>query len=125
VLLLLGEYGGLTLEDLKSNLETIELPEDVPKEWLNFPGIKIFADGIPPTMTSWMNEDFLLGGHGSSVIPGKTEREQADNLTEMISFVHSKGFQVGVHATGDRAIDVTIDGLVKCCNEIRGKDLRH
>jgi len=125
ILLLLGEYGGLTLNDLKSNLETLELPQDVDKEWLNFPGIKIFADGIPPTMTSWMNEDFVLGGHGSSVIPGKTEDEQRDNLIEMITYVHSKGYQLGVHATGDRAIDATVDGFVKSCKEMPGGDLRH
>ncbi len=125
ILLLLGEYGGLTLDDLRSNLETLKLPADVDKEWLNFPGIKIFADGIPPTMTSWMNEDFVLGGHGSSVIPGKTEEEQRDNLIEMITYVHSKGYQLGVHATGDRAIDATVDGFVKSCKEMPGGDLRH
>ncbi len=125
ILLLLGEYGGLTFDDLKSNLESLELPDDVAKEWINFPGIKIFADGIPPTMTAWMNDDYLLGGHGSSVIPGNTEEEQRDNLIEMIRFIHSKGFQVGVHATGDRAIDATVDGFVKSCEEKPGSDLRH
>jgi predicted amidohydrolase YtcJ len=125
ILLLLGEYGGLTLDDLKSNLETLKLPEDVDQEWLNFPGIKIFADGVPGAMTSWMNEDFVLGGHGSSVIPGKTEDEQRDNLMEMITYVHSKGYQVGVHATGDKAIDATVDGFVKSFKEKPGGDLRH
>ncbi len=125
ILLLLGEYGGLTLDNLKNNLETLELHNDVDKEWLNFPGIKIFADGIPPTMTAWMNEDYVSGGHGSSVIPGKTEGEQRDNLIEMIKYVHSKGYQLGVHATGDRAIDATVDGFVKSIREKPGSDPRH
>ncbi len=125
ILLLLGEYGGLTMEDLKSNLASLRLPEDVDSEWLNFPGIKMFADGIPPTMTAWMNDDYVLGGHGSSVIPGNKEEEQRDNLIEMIRFIHSKGFQIGVHATGDRAIDATVDGFVKSCEEMPGGDLRH
>lgn len=125
ILLLLGEYGRLTMEDLKSNLASLRLPEDVDSEWLSFPGIKMFADGIPPTMTAWMNDDYILGGHGSSVIPGNTEEEQRDNLIEMIRFIHSKGFQVGVHATGDRAIDATVDGFVRSCEEMPGGDLRH
>jgi predicted amidohydrolase YtcJ len=125
ILLLLGEYGGLTLDDLKSNFESLELPDDVAKEWIHFPGIKIFADGIPPTMTAWMNDDYVIGGHGSSVIPGNTEEEQRDNLIEMIRFIHSKGFQIGVHATGDSAIDATVDGFVKSYEEMPGGDLRH
>ena len=64
------------MDDLKSNLESLELPDDVAREWIHFPGIKMFADGIPPTMTAWMNDDYVLGGHGSSVIPGNTEEEQ-------------------------------------------------
>ena len=125
ILLLLGEYSGLTLDDLKSNIGSLRLPEGVAKEWLNFPGIKIIADGIPPTMTSWMNEDYVLGGHGSSVIPGRTEEEQRDSFIEMIRFIHSKGFQIGAHATGDRAIDITVEGFVRSCEEMPGADLRH
>ena len=36
VLLLMGDYGGLTLEDLKSNIETLKLPTDIDKKWLIF-----------------------------------------------------------------------------------------
>ncbi|MBM4338270.1 MAG: amidohydrolase [Deltaproteobacteria bacterium] len=125
VLLLLGDYGALTLEDLKKNMETFKVPKDVDKAWLNFPGVKIFADGIPLTMTSWMNEDYVTGGRGTSVIPGKTDQEQWDNLTEMITYVHSKGYQLGVHATGDRAIDASVDGFVKAIQTIPGGDPRH
>ncbi len=127
VLLLMGDYGALTLEDLKSNIETFKVPTDIDKTWLNFPGIKIFADGIPLTYTSWMNEDYISGdaGHGISVIPGTTDQEQRDNLIEMIEYVHSKGYQIGVHATGDRAIDATVDGFAQAFEKQPGQDLRH
>jgi predicted amidohydrolase YtcJ len=125
VLLLLGDYGALALGDLKRNIEAFKVPGDVDKAWLNFPGIKIFADGIPPTMTAWMNEDYLTGGHGTSVIPGKSEEEQREKLIEMITYVHSKGYQLGVHATGDRAIDAVVNGFVKAIQEIPGSDPRH
>jgi len=125
VLLLFGEYGALTLEDLRRNIESFKVAADVDKAWLSFPGVKIFADGIPPTMTAWMNEDYMSGGHGTSVLPGKTDQEQRDMLIEMITYVHSKGYQVGVHATGDRAIDAAIDGFVKACERVPGGDPRH
>jgi len=127
VLLLMGDYGALTLEDLKSNIETFKIPTDIDKSWLNFPGIKIFADGIPLTYTSWMNEDYVSGdaGHGTSVIPGKTDQEQRDNLIEMIEYVHSKGYQIGLHATGDRAIDAAVDGFAQAFEKQPAKELRH
>jgi predicted amidohydrolase YtcJ len=51
--------------------------------------------------------------------------EQRDNLIEMIRYIHSKKFQIGIHATGDRAIDIAVEGFVKSCEEIPGGDLRH
>ncbi len=127
VLLLYGDYGALTLEDIKKNMDTFEVPTDVDKTRLNFPGAKLFADGIPLTYTSWMNEDYVSGdfGHGTSVIPGETDQEQRDNLIEMIGFVHSQGMQIGLHATGDRAIDAAVDGFVLACEENPGGDPRH
>lgn len=127
VLLLYGDYGALTLEDIKKNMETFEVPTDMDRTCLKFPGIKIFADGIPLTYTSWMNEDYVSGeaGHGVSVIPGKTDQEQRDNLIEMIRYVHSKGYQIGLHATGDRAIDAAVDGFIKACEDKPGGDPRH
>lgn len=127
VVLLMGDYGALTIEDLKKNMETFKVPTGVDKAWLSFPGVKIFADGIPLTYTSWMNEDYVSGdaGHGTSVIPGETDQQQRDNLIEMIRYVHSKDYQIGLHATGDRAIDAAVDGFVMACKEKPGGDPRH
>ncbi|MGD2097529.1 MAG: amidohydrolase [Desulfobacterales bacterium] len=126
-LILYGDYGALTLEDIKKNIETFKVPIDVDGTWLKFPGIKIFADGIPLTYTSWMNEDYVSGnaGHGTSVIPGETDQEQRDNLIEMIRYVHAKGYQIGLHATGDRAIDAAVDGFVKAFEDMHSGDPRH
>ena len=127
ILLLLGDYGALTYEDLENGLKTFKVPTDVNKDQLRFPGVKIFADGIPLTYTSWLNEDYVSGnaGHGRSVIPGKTDQEQRDNLIAMIKLVHRNGYQVGVHATGDRAIDAVVDGFVEAIKEKPGSDPRH
>jgi predicted amidohydrolase YtcJ len=127
VLLLLGDYGALTYEDLENGLNNFEVPSGFDKTWLQFSGVKIFADGIPLTYTSWMNEDYISGdaGHGKSVIPGDTDAQQRQNLIEMIKLVHRHGFQIGLHATGDRAIDAAIDGFVEAIEEVPGGDPRH
>jgi predicted amidohydrolase YtcJ len=126
VLLLLGDYGALTYQDLEKGLKAFQAPAGIEKTWLQFSGVKIFADGIPLTYTSWMNEDYVSGdkGHGRSVIPGKTDDEQRQNLIDMIKLVHRHGFQIGLHATGDRAIDAAIDGFVDAVQEVPG-DPRH
>lgn len=126
-LLLLGDYGALKYEDLERGLKTFKVPTGLDESWLRFQGVKIFADGIPLTYTSWMNEDYVSGnvGHGRSVIPGETDQEQHDNLVEMIKLVHRHGFQIGLHATGDRAIDAAVDGFVEAIEEEPGKNLRH
>jgi predicted amidohydrolase YtcJ len=127
VLLLLGDYGALTYEDLEKGLKPFRVPTGVDKTWLQFSGVKIFADGIPLTYTSWMNEDYVSGdaGHGTSVIPGDTDAEQRKNLIEMIKLVHRHGFQIGLHATGDRAIDAAVDGFVHAIKEDPSGNPRH
>jgi len=127
ILLLMGDYGALTLEDIKENFKTFDFPKSSDTNWLNYPGVKIFVDGIPLTYSSWMNEDYISGdaGHGTSVIPGDTDQDQSDKLFEMIKYIHSKKYQIGIHATGDRAIDTAVDGLVCAVEENPVSDLRH
>jgi predicted amidohydrolase YtcJ len=125
VLLLMGDYGSLSLDDLKNHMETFHVPPEIDRTWLKFQGIKIFADGIPPSMTAWMREDYVLGGRGSLVIPGQTDEEKTKSLANMIKYVHSKGYQLGIHATGDRAIDAAVDGMVNAIREIEIEDPRH
>jgi predicted amidohydrolase YtcJ len=126
-LLLLGDYGALTYEDLENGLKTFKVPTNTDRAWLQFPGVKIFADGIPLTYTSWMNADYVSGdaGHGRSVIPGETDQEQRDSLVDMIKLVHHYDYQIGLHATGDQAIDAAVDGFVQAVKEKRGGDPRH
>lgn len=127
ILILLGDYGALAYEDLEEGLKTFPIPKDTDREWLQFPGIKLFADGIPLTYTSWMNEDYISGnaGHGTSVIPGATDEEQRENLIRMIKLVHEHGHQIAVHSTGDRAIDATVDGFALAQAAKPGGDPRH
>ena len=125
ILLLMGEYGALRIEDLKKGLDAFTIPPDLDNEWLRIPGVKIFADGIPETKTAWMSDEYIGGGYGSLVTPGETDADKYDELVSMIVYAHEHGFQVGVHACGDRTIDATVDGFVKAMQQKPRLDPRH
>ena len=125
ILLLFGEYGGLGFEDLKKGVESYAWPKGLDSRWLRFPGIKLFADGIPISKTSWMWKEYIGGGYGSLTIPGATDEEKYNQLKKMIVYGHSKNFQVGVHSVGDRAISATIDGFVEADKGSPSKPARH
>jgi predicted amidohydrolase YtcJ len=117
ILMLFGEYGALSFDDLKKGLAHSKIPEGWRNEWLRIPGVKIFADGIPPTKTAWMYEEYVGGSYGSLCVPGKTDEEKYNELVNMIVYSHKLGVQIGVHATGGRAIDATVDGFIKAMQE--------
>jgi len=124
VLYLFGAYGAISLDDFKASLPVIGVHSGFGDEWLKIGGIKLFADGIPQTKTAWLSEDYPDGGNGSLVMPGADHEERHQALLEMISFVHGNGFQCGIHAVGDRAIQSCIDGFVKA-QEQDSQKLRH
>jgi predicted amidohydrolase YtcJ len=111
VLALFGEYGAISRADLERGMKDYEWPAGLDAKWLRFPGVKIFADGIPFSKTSAMWEEYEDGGLGTFAIPGATEEEKQDQLTAMIRHVCSTNVQVGVHVTGDRAATVTLDAF--------------
>ncbi|MEW6264014.1 MAG: amidohydrolase [Thermodesulfobacteriota bacterium] len=125
ILLLMGEYGAVCYEDVKKGLEAYVLPSGLDPEWLRMPGLKVFADGIPLTKTSWMHEEYVGGGRGTLAIPGETDEKKYNELLKIIAYAHGRGLQVGVHATGDRAIDAAVDGFIKAMQGSPRSDPRH
>lgn len=125
ILLLMGEYGSLSMDDLERGLSTFRLPPGLDSKRLRIAGVKIFADGIPETKTAWMYDEYIGGGYGSLVVPGEAEEDKYNELVSMIRYTHEHGFQVAVHACGDRAIDATVDGFVKAMKQRPRPDPRH
>ncbi len=124
ILYLFGEYGAISLADFQRSILEIGLHSGFGDEWLQIGGIKLFADGIPQTKTAWLGEDYPDGGNGGLVLPGATEQERCEELSNMIMFAHRQGFQCAVHAVGDRAIGACVDGFAKAQRQ-EPKDLRH
>ncbi|MEU5592791.1 amidohydrolase [Streptomyces sp. NPDC020298] len=124
VLLLPAPMGG-SADDLRTGLAELRRPASADPRLLNAIGVKIFADGVPPNRTAWMNEPYTDGGHGALCVHGETPALQVEELREMIRIAHVAGFQLGVHVTGDRAIDTVVDAFVAADEAAPRPDARH
>ncbi len=111
--------------DMAAGLAQVRRPQDVDPRRLNLVGVKIFADGIPPSKTAWMYRPYGGGGGcGSLCVAGETDEERVAQVREMIALVHAAGMQAGVHVTGDRAIDTVVDAMVAAIDG-DPRDARH
>jgi predicted amidohydrolase YtcJ len=103
--------GPSSIDDYRRGLETPAPSAD--SRWLSIPGVKIFADGIPPMRTAWTNEPYRDGGHGALLTGDGNEQERLCDFRTMVSMAHERGLQVAVHATGDRTIEEFISVVEK------------
>ncbi|MFF5839967.1 amidohydrolase [Streptomyces massasporeus] len=124
VLLLPAPMGGCA-DDVRKGLAELRRPESADPRLLRAIGVKIFADGVPPNRTAWMSEPYPDGGHGALCVHGDTPALQVHELREMIRLGHEAGFQLGVHVTGDRAIDLVVDAFLAANTAAPRPDARH
>ncbi|WP_338894566.1 amidohydrolase [Streptomyces sp. TG1A-60] len=124
VLLLPAPMGG-SADDVRKGLAELHRPGSADPRLLKANGVKIFADGVPPNRTAWMNEPYVDGGHGSLCVHGPTPELQVDELFDMIRVAHEAGYQLGVHVTGDRAIDTVVDAFLAAQEAAPRPDARH
>jgi predicted amidohydrolase YtcJ len=82
--------------------------------------VKIFADGVIETRTASLLEPYI--GYGSD--RGKTNLEPAD-FRALATALDREGFQIHVHAIGDRAVRDTLDALEAARNANGVRDARH
>lgn len=65
--------------------------------------VKFFMDGSLGGMTACMTEPYLLPPYGT----GLTYMEQ-DELNEKVKKAHDEGYQISIHAIGDKTIDMVL-----------------
>ncbi|MDQ2837643.1 MAG: amidohydrolase family protein [Actinomycetota bacterium] len=114
--------GPSTMADFVAGLATD--PPETDARWLNIRGVKIFADGIPPMRSAWMHACYSDGSSGELLVAGSDDLDRQATLRAMIGQAHALGLQIGVHATGDRTIDVVVDALAEVAAQ-DGQRLRH
>ncbi|SDJ04435.1 hypothetical protein SAMN05192558_10419 [Actinokineospora alba] len=114
-----------TAADFKDVLDNWPTPTGTNQLRFRIAGVKIFADGIPPNRTSWMSEPYEDGGHGCLSTHGDTDDVRIAELHTMIEHAHRCGHQIGVHVTGDRAIDAVVAGFITAQRDAPNADPRH
>lgn len=81
--------------------------------WFNVPGVKLFGDLIPLSRQAWTERAYDDGTHGDLLVLGDSIEQKAERLAEMIRAAHAAGLQIGIHATGDRTIQLALDTIAE------------
>ena len=125
LLLLWSDYGlGGAYKEIRTALKEVGTATNFGNEWLKIGGIKLFADGIPPTKTAWLFDPYPDGTYGSLVLPGDTDEEKLEELQRIVDICHDNGYQLGVHTCGDRTLDETVKAMARAMDR-EPWDARH
>ena len=101
-------------------LQALKLKTGFGNEWLRLGGVKILADGGIAGRTAYLTEPYVgTEDHGILAV----ESEEA--LHELIRRGHEAGYQVCVHANGDRTIEMALNGFEKALAALPRKNHRH
>ena len=101
-------------------LQALKLQTGFGNEWLRLGGVKILADGGIAGRTAYLTEPYV-GTEDRGILA--VESEEA--LHEMIRRGHEAGYQVCVHANGDRTIEMALNGFEKALAAFPRKNHRH
>ena len=101
-------------------LQALKLKTGFGNEWLRLGGVKILADGGIAGRTAYLTEPYV-GTEDRGILA--VESEEA--LHELIRRGHEAGYQVCVHANGDRTIEMALNGFEKALAALPRKNHRH
>lgn len=124
-----GDHAVQTYETCKHVLDTFDFPTYSDPRWVTLNMFKIFSDGVHMGYSAWMKEDYAdrPGCHGRSVFlgPDATDEEQEAELKKIVKLAHDRGWQVGVHAIGNKAAAAVTDAFIEVQQENPRPDPRH
>ncbi|NKB79649.1 amidohydrolase [Ochrobactrum daejeonense] len=112
-------YRGMLVSTAMDQWEKLGFKPGRGTDMYRLDGIKAWADGSNQAKTGYQRENYL--GTDSRGAMNYTPEE----LTEAIRRAHKGGWQVGVHANGDAAIDATIAAYETVLKETPRDDHRH
>jgi predicted amidohydrolase YtcJ len=82
--------------------------------------VKIWADGGMSSRTAAISGSYPVPPYGSGIL-----YFERDVLTEMVRDFDARGFQVAIHAQGDRAIETVLDAYAAVMAGTAGNPRRH
>lgn len=86
--------------------------------------LKIYTDGGMMARTAALTEPYLSGSGVPGSNCGMLQRDAAELMAAMVDG-HGAGWQLAVHAIGDRALDVALDGIEQAQRARPRPDARH
>lgn len=112
-------YRGMLISTLMDEWDKIGIKPGHGNDLFRIGGIKAWADGSNQAETGYQRENYL----------GKNSRGtlnySLEQITAVIQRAHKGGWQVGVHANGDAAIDTVIEAYQIVLQGTGTNDLRH
>ena len=91
---------------------------------LSIGALKIYTDGGMMARTAALTEPYLSGPGAPSSNRGLLQRDPDELVATMVDG-HAAGWQLAVHAIGDRALDVALDGIEQAQRARPRPEARH
>ena len=112
-------YRGMLISTLMDEWDKLGIKPGHGNDLFRIDGIKAWADGSNQAETGYQRENYL-GSNSRGALNYSLEQ-----ITEVIKRAHDGGWQVGVHANGDGAIDTVIEAYQTVLQGSAPNDLRH
>jgi predicted amidohydrolase YtcJ len=110
---------GMLVAAASQRWESLGLRPGMGDDRMRLTGMKTLSDGSNQARTSFMREPYLgTAARGAANL-------SLEQLTETIRRAHRSGWQMGVHANGDAAIDLTLAAYRAVLEESPRADHRH
>ncbi|QKJ20470.1 amidohydrolase [Microbacterium hominis] len=115
VLLTFSGTGGESVDTVREGLDgplPSLVPDRIDPRTLRVAGVKVFADGIQRSGTAFHRDPYgPHGTRGSLAVAGADDDERSDTLRGILREIGARGWQAGIHATGDAASDEVVEAL--------------
>lgn len=112
-------YRGMLISTLMDEWEKLGIKPGHGNDLFRIDGIKAWADGSNQAETGYQRENYL-GTNSRGTLNYSVEQ-----ITEVIRRAHTGGWQIGIHANGDAAIDAVIEAYQAVLQGEGANDLRH
>ncbi|UCH70177.1 MAG: amidohydrolase [Candidatus Bathyarchaeota archaeon] len=114
-----------TVDSLANTEEAVKHLNKGGDNLMKLGGLKMFLDGSGMGRTAWVHKDWNknftdkdTGNRGYPVI-------KLEEFRKMVKVGHKAGFQICVHAIGDRAVDETLSTYEAALAEVHRENSRH
>lgn len=114
-----SRYRGMLISTIFDDWEKMGLKPGHGNDIFRIDGIKAWADGSNQAKTGYQRENYI-GTDSRGALNYSLEQ-----LSATIKRAHAGGWQVGVHANGDAAIDMTLEAYASVLKDAPTNDLRH